>query len=188
MAKRDFLFDGNRETTEAPNKAEEFMGAIAAAVAKACGDGGQCQTCLTPCDQRTGETLPAVVEHDKRVKKLLLAFDKAAGEVQKEIPDFGNSQAMSAGAVMVSVIARSHLNTHCGEVERMMFKLQTAAAHAQLDMALRVLEKQAIEGIPVILALARVLDTVIRKTSTPIAEELEAHNRKREEREKGESQ
>jgi len=182
MAKRDFLFEGDGEKPE--GKADEFVSAVAAAVAKTCGDGGKCQTCLTPCSERTGNSLPSVVEHEQRVSKLLKAFDKAAGEVKKEIPDIGNSQVMSAGAVMVSIIARAHLNTNCEEVERLMLKLQTCAAHAQLDMALRVLEKQAIEGLPVIMALARELDALIRKTSAPIAEELEAYNKKR----KGEKQ
>jgi hypothetical protein len=179
MAKRDFLYD----TAEAPKEsAAQFLSALKMAGKNACSEVERCEVCLNPCSAKAAEPLPSVVKMDEDVHEVLIAFDKALGAVtEKRGGSMGNSTVMSAGAKLVGILAGISLDG-LDPIEQLAVKLQAAAAIAQLEMSVKVLAKQAIDGLPLIVAMAKVLDKEIRKSSGPIAEELEAYKKRKSEK------
>lgn len=180
---RDFLFDGGEKVKplDSSETADQFMDALVKAGGAECADAEKCATCLHPCGVSKSAPLPAVAEHEQGVAALLIAINDAMGKARR--PDGEkprNTEAMSAGAVLVGVLAGDHLAKDYDGVERMMLKLQTVAAYQQLSMALKVLHKQGIGGIPVVIALAKHLDTSVRLCSKSIHADLIEHEGKKQ--------
>jgi hypothetical protein len=178
---RDFLFDGAEETVsevkDAAANADHLMDVLMEAGAQECASENKCATCLHPCADAKAAPLPAVADHEAATAVALIAINDAMGKARRPNGEkFRNTEAMSAGANLVSALAGAHLKNECEGVERMMLKIQTAAAFQQLGMALRVLAKQNISGIPVVLAMAKLLDTSVRLCSKSIHQELVEFN------------
>jgi hypothetical protein len=178
---RDFLFGGQEEQVsevkDAAANADHLMDALMRAGATECASEKKCAACLHPCADAKAAPLPAVADHEAATAVALIAINDAMGKARR--PDgekFRNTEAMSAGANLVSALAKAHIANDCDGLERMMLKIQATAAYQQLGMALKVLAKQGISGIPVVLAMSKLLDTSVRLCSKSIHQELVEFN------------
>jgi len=179
MAKRDFLYDDGERAEPKEETAAQFLSALKSIGANACAQEERCAVCLNPCPEAAAKPLPSVVQIDKDVREILIAFDGSLKPViAKRGESIGNIAVMSAGAKLIGVVAGFALKEQ-EPTEQLAMKLQAAAAIAQLDMTVKVLAKQAIDGIPLIVAMAKTLDRVIRESSAPIAEELKAYHERK---------